>query len=83
MLALPSLSSPSIAGQRAVVGLLAECREGLFNVPDLGLRLFRVVAELLLELLALRLLLEVPEHLEHGVLHLQRGAKLVVKQLLR
>jgi hypothetical protein len=42
-----------------------------------------VVAELLLQRLALGLFLEIAEHLQHVLLHRQRRAKLDVDELLR
>ena len=54
---------------------------GVQAMPEGGL--LRVVAELLLQLRPLRGVLELAEHAEHGVLHLQRGAELVSEQLGR
>src|SRR5581483_684991 len=79
---LALLVDPLDRGAGARVRLLAERRERLLDVADLLLRLVGVVAELLLELVALGGLLEVAEHLEHGVLHLEGGAQLVAEELL-
>ena len=68
---------------RLVVDLGAERLERLLQVPDLLLRLLRVVPELLLELRALGGGLELAQHVEHRLLHRQRGAELVREELSR
>src|SRR5205085_3445532 len=63
--------------------LLAQRLERALEVADLLLRLLVVVPEVLLEPWVVRLLLELFEHAEDGLLHRQRGAQLVDEELSR
>jgi hypothetical protein len=70
-------------GAWLVVGLHAQQREHGLDVALVLARLVRVVGEVPLELLAVRLVVEPAEHLQHVALHREGRPELVVEQLAR